>query len=74
MGKQEVLGEEVLGKVVELDVVGPEVVGCGYAADAGELMHILFCRVTKVSQSGTLCFRRLSEEEKKGVRGKGGER
>lgn len=42
VGDQEVLGEEVLGKVVELDVVGPEVVGCGYAADAGELVHILF--------------------------------
>lgn len=40
--KQQVLDEEVLGKVVELCVVGPEAVGSCYAADAGDFMHVLF--------------------------------
>lgn len=42
MRKQQVLDEEVLGKVVELCVVGPEAVGSCYAADAGDFMHVLF--------------------------------
>lgn len=41
MRQEEVLGEEVLCKIVKGDIFGTETVGGGDAADAGEFMHIL---------------------------------
>lgn len=41
MRKQQVLGKEVLGKVVKFDIGGAEMVRSCNAADAGQFMHIL---------------------------------
>jgi hypothetical protein len=41
MRQKQVLGKEILCKVVELHILGTESIGCGNPANAGKLVHIL---------------------------------